>query len=88
MGSGQKSSGVGVRAGGNLFGGPRGDQHTAAGTTLRTEVEHMIGAADDVEVVFNDDDGVSLIDDSVEGLDEEPDIVEVEARSGFVQDEQ
>ena len=51
-----------------------------------THVDDVVGKLDDVEVVLDDDDGVALVDESVEHLHEGADVLEVEAGGGFVED--
>src|SRR5580693_7523448 len=46
-------AGVGLRAGGDLFGGADGDYLAASGTALGAEVDDPVGGLDDVEVVLD-----------------------------------
>jgi hypothetical protein len=46
----------------------------------------VVGAADDVEVVFDDDDGGAGVDEPVEQCDEVVDVGGVQAGGGFVED--
>ena len=48
----------------------------------------MVGALDDFHVVFDDDDGVTLVDQFIEGPKQSLDVVEVQARGGLIEDEQ
>ena len=43
-------------------------------------------ALDDVEVVFDDDDGVAVVGEAVQDLEEVADVGEVQAGGGFVED--
>ena len=51
-----------------------------------THVDDVVGKLDDVEVVLDDDDGVALVDESVEHLHEGADVLEVESCGGLVED--
>ena len=51
------------------------------------ELDHPVGAPDDVEVVLDHDDRVSERDEPVEDRDELLDVGEVQARHGLVEDE-
>src|SRR6478672_1383901 len=70
----------------DLLGGPLADNGAASGPGLRTEIDYPIGPLDDVHMVLDDDDGVSGIYQTVENVDENPYVVEVEASCGLVQD--
>src|ERR1700722_14457570 len=48
-------------AGGDLFGGAGGDYFAAPFAALGAEVDEPVGGFNDVEVVFDDDDGVALV---------------------------
>ena len=50
------------------------------------EVDDVVGALDEVEVVFDDDDGVACIHQLLQYLDEAVDISHVEAGSRLVED--
>ena len=52
----------------DLFGGALGHDPSAAGTSFRPKVDHPIGRLDHVQIVFHDDDCVSLIDEPVQDL--------------------
>ena len=57
----------------------------AAGSALGPEVDDPVGRLDDVEVVLDDDDGVALVDEAVEHLEESPDVFEVQAGRRLVE---
>ena len=46
----------------------------------------MVGEFDGVEVVLDDDDGVSFLDETVEHLHQNADVLEMQTRRGFVED--
>src|SRR6476659_7180305 len=68
----------------DLLGGPLADNGAASGPGLRTEIDYPIGPLDDVHMVLDDDDGVSGIYQTVENVDQNPYVVEVEASCGLV----
>ena len=68
------------------FGGAFGDEAAAEGTGAGAEIEDVIGAADHVEVVFDDDEGVAAVDELVEDAEEFDDVVAMKADSGFVEE--
>ena len=71
---------------GDVFGGAFGDEFAAGVAALRSEVDDPVGGFDDVEVVFDDDDGVAGIGQALEDLDELAGVGKVEAGGGFVED--
>ena len=81
------ASGVAGGVEGDLLGGAGGDEAAAGGAAFGAEVEDPVGAEHDVEVVFDDDDGVAVVDEVVEDAHEDVDVGGVEAGGGFVEDE-
>jgi hypothetical protein len=69
----------------DVFGGPLNDDLSAADTGFWSEVDDPVGSFDDIEVMFDDDDGISLFDEAIEDAEEFEDIVEVESGGGFVE---
>jgi len=57
-------------------------------TRFRPQVNHPIGAFDDVEVMFDDDDRIPCVDQGIEAAQELGDIIEVKACRRFIKDEQ
>lgn len=84
----EEFGGVGDGGGGDLLGGALGDDFAAGGAGFGAEVEEVVGGFDDVEVVLDDDDGGAFLDEEVEGVEEEADVVEVEACGWLVEDEE
>ena len=70
----------------DLFRGAFGDDLAAAAPAFGTEVDDVVGVGDDVEVVLDDDDGVPLLDEPLEDVEELRDVLEVESRRRFVED--
>ena len=73
---------------GDLLGRGGGDELAAVFAGFRAEVEDPVGGLDDIEVVFDDEQGVAGIDEFLEDGKEAFDIGEVEAGGGFVEDEE
>src|SRR4051812_27715358 len=67
----------GLRTGRDVFRCALGDHPTSSGTTLGSQIDHMVGAPNDVEIVFDDDDGVALIDEPVQHVEQLPGVFEV-----------
>ena len=83
---GEEVAGVGGGDGGDLLGGAVGDDAAAAFAAFGAHVEEVVGVADDVEVVLDDDDGVAEVGEAVEDFEELADVVEVEAGGGLVEE--
>ena len=78
--------GVARGAGGDDVRGAGGDDLAALVAAVGAEVDDPVGGFDDVEIVFDDDDGVALVDEGVEDFEEFADVFEVEAGRGFIED--
>src|SRR5262245_22609751 len=74
------SAGVRFLARGDSFGCSSDDQLASLMASFRTEVQNPIGAFDHVEVVFNHEDGMARLHQTLEAVEEALDIGEVEAR--------
>ena len=83
---GEPVAGVGVRVGGDLFGGAGGDDLAAGGAAFGAEVDDPVGGLDDVEIVLDDEERAAAVDELAEGGEELGDVVEVEAGGGLVED--
>jgi len=62
-----------------------GNDLAAGVAAFGAKVDDPVGGGDDVKVVFDDDDGVGLIDEALEQADEVADIGGVQAGGGFVE---
>ena len=62
------------------------DDAAAAFAALGAEVEEIVGVADDVEIVLDDDDGVAEAGKAVQNFEELANVVEVEAGGGLVEE--
>src|SRR6266404_4135360 len=74
----QRSASVALRAGSDLFGGSLGDKLAALVTGLGAEVNDPVGGFDDVEVVLDDQHGVTRVDEALENFEQNAHVVEVE----------
>ena len=83
---GEVVAGVGGGIGGDLFGGTGGYDFAAGGAAFGAHVDDPVGGLDDVEIVFDDEQGAAALDEFAEGGEEFLDVVEVEAGSGLVED--
>src|SRR5579864_301670 len=63
-------------------------QVSAAVAGLGTQVDHPIGRPDNIGIVFDDQDGMSLFDEGVERSQEFADIVKMKPGGGFIEDEE
>jgi hypothetical protein len=71
---------------GDLFGRAFGDDLAPAFAALGAEVDDPVGIADDVEIVLDDDNGVTEVREAVEDFEELADVVEMEAGGGLVEE--
>ena len=63
-----------------------GHDHSALDATFGAEVDDPVGGLDDVEIMFDHDHAVALLDEAVEDFEELADVVEMEAGGGLVED--
>ena len=70
----------------HLLGRALGHDAPAASAALGAQVDDPVGRLDDVEVVLDDDDGVAVVDEPVQHLQQLLDIGEVQAGGGLVED--
>lgn len=74
---------MGAAASGNLFRRSLGYDSASGGASFRSEVDDPIRFGDDVEVVFNDDDGVSLVYEPLQHGQQAMDVGDVQADGRF-----
>src|SRR5271170_2995334 len=72
-----------VGDGRNVLGSALSDDAASVFAALGAEIDDPVGVADDVEVVFDDDDGVAEIGQAVQDLKKPADIVKMQAGGGF-----
>ena len=76
----------GVGAGGDLVRRARGHDLAAKLSRTRAHVDHVVGGADGVLVVLDHDDGVALVAQALQGLDQAVVVALMQADRGLVQD--
>src|SRR5437867_2569499 len=84
--AGQGLAGVGFFRAGDKFGRALGDDAAAAFAAFGAEVDNPVGLFDDVEVVLDDEDGVTEIDEALQDREKFSNIVEMQAGGGLVED--
>ena len=84
----QETGGVGSRALDDFLWCAGADDVTAFLTTLGTNVDDVIGTLDDIHVVLDDKDGVTTLNESVEGMQQTLDVVEMKSGGWLVEDEE
>src|SRR5436190_14866834 len=70
---------------GNFFRRARGDEVAPASAAVGAEVEEVVAALEDVEVVLDDDGRVAAIDEALQDAEQEADVVEVQAGGWFIE---
>ena len=81
------ATGVGAFGGGHFLRGSGDDKLTTSVTGLRADVDDPVGGLDDIEVMLDHDDAVALVDKSLEGLQQDGYVIDVESGGRFVEDE-
>jgi hypothetical protein len=69
-----------------LFGRAHKEHFAAFVAAFGADVEQPVGALNHVEVVLNDEHGIAQLNQLVEGAEQLSDVLEMEARGGFVED--
>ncbi len=69
----------------HFFRRPLHDDVSAVDTGLWTEIDDPVGRLNDIEIVFDDDNRVPLLDEAGEHLQQFGDVVDVQAGRGFIQ---
>src|SRR5688500_14127064 len=65
---------------------PGSDDHAATNSAFGSEIDDPVRGLDDVEVVLDHQHGVPAIDEAVQHFEQQPNILEVQPRRGFVED--
>ena len=73
------------RHSGDLLGRAGGDDAPAAVAAFGAEVDDPVGGLDDVQVVLDDDDRVARISQAMQHVEQQLDVVEVQARRRLIQ---
>jgi len=83
---GQEWGGPALFAFHDVFRCAAGDQFAAEGAGFGADIDDVIGVGDDAEVVFDDDDGVTIVDEAMEDFEEFGDVGHVEADGGLLEE--
>ena len=70
----------------HLRGSSLGDDASSFAAGARSQVDEPIGAGHDVEIVFDDEDAVSLVPQVLQSFEESPRVTRVQADGRFVED--
>src|SRR3954471_15392123 len=82
----QELPGVAISCLRHDFGRALDDHHPTSIASLGPQVDDPVGSLDDIEVVLDDGDRVSLVDEAAQNGEELADVLEVEACRGLVED--
>lgn len=85
---GEVARGVAAAGGDEGFGCAGKDEVATARTTFGTEIDDVVGRFYDIKIMFNHNQCVAALNQGFEGREEAVDVVEVESRGGFVEDEE
>ena len=78
-------AGVTFRSSGHLFRGALGHNGPAMLPAFRPNVDHMVAHLDHIELVLDDDNGVALVHQTVEHINQHLDILKMKASGRLVQ---
>ncbi len=84
---GKISGGVAFALFDNLFRSAAGNKRASCITSFRSQIHHIVGIFDYLQVVLDDNDRVSALNQSVESVEQDVYVMEVEAGRGFVENE-
>ena len=68
----------------HFLGRSHGYDGAAIATTFGAHIYDIVGGLDDVEVVLDDNDGISAVHQSLEHAEQHADVLKVKARCRFV----
>ena len=72
----------------NLFRSAYGYHLATSVATIGSHIDDMVGTLDDIHVVLDDKNGVTTLNECVEGMEQSFDIVEVQTGGGLIEDEE
>ena len=81
----EKVARVGFRSCRDLFWPSSTDDAATIFSALRPEVDDPVGVANHVEIVLDDDDGISKVSESVENFKKLPNVVEMQSGGRLVE---
>ena len=70
----------------DIFRRPRSDDRTTSVTAFRAQINEIISCFDDIEIMFNDNDRISAIDEELQDIHQLVDIRRMQPRRRFVED--
>ena len=70
---------------GHFFRRTLGNDAATFPPAFRTHVDHIVGTLDDVKVMLDDYDGIALVGELVDGLEQYADILEMKPGGGLVE---
>src|SRR5579864_9708636 len=73
-------------AGGDLLGCAGANHFAPAAAPVGAKIDDPVGRLDNVQVVLDNDDGISAIDEAMQNLQQFLDVVEMQAGGGLVED--
>src|SRR5580700_8609335 len=83
----QVSPSVGISSRRNLLGRTLGHDLSAAVAAFGSQVDHPVGAANHIQVVFDDENASAIFDQALECGEQFRDVVEVQASGRLIEDE-
>jgi len=84
---GEESGGVGAAGRGDRFRGAGSDQLSAVLAGFGAEIEDPVGIFDDVQVVLDHQQGISLFDQTMKQGNQQSDVLQMKTGGRFIQDE-
>ena len=72
--------------GGDVFRGAGRDDLASVDAGVWAEIDEVVAVRDDIEVVFDDDEGVAGVDEFVEVGEEAGDVIKVKTDGWFIKD--
>src|SRR5207244_4549754 len=80
----QIAAGVAVLARRDVFGRAAGDDFSAAFAAFGTQIDHPVGGLDDIEIVFDDDDGIAVVAQALQHFEQHIDVLEMQSSGGLI----
>ena len=81
-------TGVAVGTSSHLLWCAAADELSSGGSAFGSEVDIIIGHLDDIKIVFNDEYGMTALDEGIEAGEETTDVVKVETSSRLIKNEE
>jgi len=84
----ERLTGMAFCAVGDVFGRALGHNGSTFVTGIGAKIDYPVGAFDDVQVMLDHDERVAFVDEALKNIQKQPNIIEVQACSRFVEQEQ